>query len=46
MCSALEPGLSDRTLGEVRVEDLVLVTSSGCETLTRFPYDLDPNAGL
>jgi Xaa-Pro aminopeptidase len=26
----------------VRLEDLVLVTEDGCETLTDLPYDLDP----
>jgi Xaa-Pro aminopeptidase len=39
---ALEPGLWDPRIGEVRYEDLVLVTDKGCETLTRFPYDLTP----
>jgi Xaa-Pro aminopeptidase len=28
--------------GEVRLEDLVLVTGDGAETLTRYPYDLGP----
>ena len=37
---AIEPGLWDSQLGGVRFEDLVLVTEDGCETLTRFPYDL------
>jgi Xaa-Pro aminopeptidase len=37
---AIEPGLWDSRIGEVRFEDLVLVTEHGCETLTRFPYDL------
>lgn len=39
---AMEPGLWDQEIGEIRFEDLVLVTDSGCETLTRFPYDLRP----
>ena len=34
---AVEPGLWDPRIGEVRFEDLVLVTEEGCETLTRFP---------
>jgi Xaa-Pro aminopeptidase len=34
-------GLSDSRIGEVRFEDLVLVTKHGCETLTHFPYDLE-----
>jgi Xaa-Pro aminopeptidase len=39
---AIEPGLWDREVGGVRYEDLLQVTDSGCETLTRFPYDLAP----
>jgi|SRR6187402_843821 Xaa-Pro aminopeptidase len=38
----LEPGLYRHGFGGVRLEDLVLVTEDGCETLTPFPYDLDP----
>jgi Xaa-Pro aminopeptidase len=41
---ALEPGLWSAQIGEVRFEDLVLVTEEGCETLTRYPYDLRPAA--
>jgi Xaa-Pro aminopeptidase len=37
---AIEPGLWDRRVGGVTFEDLVLVTETGCELLTRFPYDL------
>jgi Xaa-Pro aminopeptidase len=37
---ALEPGLVDERIGEVRFEDLVLVTEAGGETLADFPYDL------
>jgi Xaa-Pro aminopeptidase len=29
-------------MGGVRFEDLLLVTADGCETLTRFPYELTP----
>jgi Xaa-Pro aminopeptidase len=29
----------------VRYEDLLLVTADGCETLTRYPYDLRPRPG-
>jgi Xaa-Pro aminopeptidase len=42
---AIEPGLWDRRIGGVRLEDLVLVTDDGAETLTRFPYELTPKAG-
>jgi Xaa-Pro aminopeptidase len=42
---AVEPGLWDRTIGGVRYEDLLLVTADGCETLTRYPYDLRPRPG-
>ena len=39
---AIEPGLWDRRVGEVRFEDLLLVTEDGCETLTQYPYELTP----
>ena len=39
---AVEPGLWDERIGGVRFEDLLLVTDDGCETLTRFSYDLTP----
>jgi Xaa-Pro aminopeptidase len=39
---AIEPGLWDSRIGQVSFEDLVLVTENGCETLTRFPYDIAP----
>ncbi len=39
---ALEPGLTVGGIGEVRFEDLLLVTDDGSETLTRFPYELTP----
>ncbi len=38
----LEPGLYRHGWGGVRVEDLLLVTDDGCETITEFPYGLDP----
>ena len=41
---AIEPGLWDTRIGEIRFEDLVLVTDHGCATLTRFPYHLTPLA--
>ena len=39
---AIEPGLYRAGVGGCRLEDLVLVTPDGAETLTRFPYDLAP----
>ncbi|MGZ4349444.1 MAG: M24 family metallopeptidase [Solirubrobacteraceae bacterium] len=41
---AVEPGLWDTRIGGVRLEDLLLVTEDGCETLTSFPYGLAPRA--
>jgi Xaa-Pro aminopeptidase len=39
---AVEPGLWQRDIGEVRLEDLLVVTDDGCETLTQYPYELTP----
>ncbi len=39
---AVEPGLYHPDVGGVRLEDLVLVTEHGCETLTSYPYALEP----
>ena len=39
---AIEPGLWDNRIGGVRLEDLLLVTPGGCETLTDYPYELTP----
>jgi Xaa-Pro aminopeptidase len=39
---AIEPGLYRAGYGGVRLEDLILVTESGAEVLTDFPYDLEP----
>jgi Xaa-Pro aminopeptidase len=40
---ALEPGIEGLPgLGGVRLEDLVLVTETGCETLTEYSYALTP----
>jgi len=38
---ALEPGLYRQGVGGVRLEDLILVTESGAEVLTSFPYDFE-----
>jgi Xaa-Pro aminopeptidase len=40
---AVEPGIEGLPgVGGVRYEDLLLVTDGGCETLTDYPYDLEP----
>ena len=39
---AIEPGLRQSGIGEVRLEDLLLVTDDGSETLTDYRYDLNP----
>ena len=39
---AIEPGLWEPEVGEVRLEDLLLVTEHGSETLTDYSYDLTP----
>jgi Xaa-Pro aminopeptidase len=39
---AVEPGLYRSEIGGVCHEDLVRVTDTGTDTLTRFPYDLEP----
>lgn len=36
----VEPGLYYLDAGAVRIEDLVVVTSTGCRNLTKFPKDL------
>jgi len=37
----LEPTLYERGWGAVRLEDMVLITGTGCQTLTEYDYDLD-----
>ncbi|HEY6584506.1 MAG TPA: M24 family metallopeptidase [Gaiellaceae bacterium] len=39
---AVEPSLWDKAVGGMQFEDLVLVTETGSELLTDFPYDLTP----
>jgi Xaa-Pro aminopeptidase len=38
----VEPGIYKQGFGGVRLEDIVLVTDTGAENLTDFPYDLTP----
>ncbi|HLY21655.1 MAG TPA: M24 family metallopeptidase, partial [bacterium] len=38
----LEPGLYRAGYGGVRLEDILLVTDDGVETVTQYPYDLQP----
>ncbi len=40
-CLTIEPGLYCRTIGGVRVEDMVLVTEAGCTNLNKLPPGLD-----
>jgi Xaa-Pro aminopeptidase len=39
---AIEPGLWQGEIGEVRFEDLLVVTEDGSENLTHYPYALTP----
>jgi Xaa-Pro aminopeptidase len=41
-CITIEPGLYRQGYGGVRLEDNVLVTETGYENLTTYPYDLEP----
>lgn len=41
MCFSIEPGIYLAGIGGVRIEDLVLVTSDGCEVLNHYPYDIE-----
>lgn len=42
----IEPGLYRHGFGGVRLEDIALVTEDGCETLSNYPYELDPSSTL
>lgn len=37
----IEPGLYSRAVGGIRVEDMVIVTKNGCESLNKLPEGLD-----
>ncbi|TFG82573.1 MAG: aminopeptidase P family protein [Erysipelotrichales bacterium] len=39
MCFSIEPGIYLEGVGGVRIEDLVLVTATGCEILNAYPKD-------
>jgi Xaa-Pro aminopeptidase len=41
-CITIEPGLYRQGYGGVRLEDNVLVTETGYDNLTNYPYDLAP----
>jgi Xaa-Pro aminopeptidase len=36
----IEPGLYDKRVGGIRVEDMVIVTREGCENLNQLPEGL------
>ena len=40
MVYTIEPGIYLPGIGGVRIEDDVLITADGCETLTKFPKEL------
>lgn len=40
-CLTIEPGLYCKSIGGVRVEDMVIVTESGCDNLNTIHEGLD-----
>ena len=40
MCFSIEPGIYLPGKFGVRIEDLVLVTETGCEVLNHYPHEL------
>ena len=38
----IEPGSTAPGYGGVRLEDILVVTDDGAETITQYPYDLEP----
>jgi Xaa-Pro aminopeptidase len=42
----LEPGLYRHGFGGVRLEDMVIVTEDGCDTITELPTTLDPASAV
>ncbi len=38
----IEPGLYRAGYGGVRLEDILVITDEGAETITQYPYDLVP----
>ncbi|AMC93138.1 Xaa-Pro dipeptidase [Erysipelothrix larvae] len=43
MCFSIEPGIYVKGLGGIRIEDLVIVTSDGCDVINTFPKGLEEN---
>jgi len=41
MCTSVEPGLYYKGLGGVRIEDIVIVTKTGCQVLAGYPKRLE-----
>ncbi|MCL5985609.1 MAG: Xaa-Pro peptidase family protein [Actinobacteria bacterium] len=40
MCFTLEPGLYNKKIGGIRIENNILITSLGCEILDTYPFEL------